>query len=78
MAPVLMGRLDAVVLTGGLARSERITDGLTARIGFLGDVVLVPGEDELEALAHGCLRVLRGEEEPRCYPEKVDGATIEL
>jgi butyrate kinase len=78
MAAVLSGSLDAIVLTGGLARSERITEGIKARVGFLGDIVLVPGEDELEALAHGCLRVLRGEEKPRCYPEKVEGATVEL
>jgi butyrate kinase len=78
MATVLKGEVDAIVLTGGLARSERITEGIRARVSSIGKVVLVPGEDELEALAHGCLRVLRGEEEAKNYPETVEGATAEL
>ncbi len=78
MATVLKGELDAVVLTGGLAKSEHVVAGIESRVGFLGRVVVVPGEDELEALAHGCLRVLRGEEEAKTYPETVEGATVEL
>jgi butyrate kinase len=74
MATVLKGDVDAIVLTGGLAKSEYITSGIEEWVGFLGRVILAPGEDELEALALGCLRVLRGEEEAKVYPEPVEGA----
>jgi butyrate kinase len=74
MATVLRGDVDAIVLTGGLAKSEYITGGIEAWVGFLGRIVLAPGEDELEALALGCLRVLRGQEEAKVYPEPVEGA----
>jgi len=74
MAVVLDGDLDAVVLTGGLAKSRRVTEGVRAKISFLGKVVVAPGEDELAALALGCLRVLRGEEEAKTYPQPVEGA----
>lgn len=62
---VLEGRLDGIVLTGGLANSKWIIENLTQRTGFLGKIIVIPGEDELEALAAGCLRVLSGEEEAR-------------
>ena len=72
MAVVLEGRLDAVVLTGGLAHSDYIVERLRSRVSFLGDVVVIPGEDELKALALGCLRVLRGEEAAKTYPQPVE------
>jgi butyrate kinase len=74
MAVVLGGKLDAIVLTGGLAKSDFFTRKISERVGFLGKVIVVPGEDELEALALGCLRVLRGEEAAKTYPETVEGA----
>jgi butyrate kinase len=74
MATVLEGRVDAIVLTGGLAHSAFVTDRIRERVAFLGDVILLPGEDELRALALGALRVLRGEEKARDYPEAIDGA----
>lgn len=73
MAAALDGKLDAVVLTGGLANNEYIVERLRAKIAFLGDVVVVPGEDELKALALGCLRVLRNEETAKTYPQTVEG-----
>ena len=73
MAAVLDGELDAVVLTGGLANNEYIMERLLAKIAFLGKTVVVPGEDELKALALGCLRVLRGEETAKAYPQTVEG-----
>ncbi|MFH1502147.1 MAG: butyrate kinase [Candidatus Eisenbacteria bacterium] len=72
MAVVLGEDLDAIVLTGGIAKSETIVGRIADRIGFLGRVIILPGEDELRALALGCLRVLRGEEEARTYPDTVD------
>lgn len=64
-ATVLEGRLDAVVVTGGLAHSAWIMERLTARIAFLGRLLTYPGEDELLALALGAGRALRGEEPAR-------------
>jgi butyrate kinase len=56
-----------VVLTGGLAHSEAFVKEIRVSIEFLGRVVVIPGEDEMKALALGALRVLRGEEEAKSY-----------
>jgi butyrate kinase len=64
MATVLNGKVDAILLTGGMARSEKLISGLRRAAGWIAPVVVYPGEDELEALAEGALRVLRGEEQP--------------
>jgi butyrate kinase len=77
MAAALDCDIDAVVLTGGLAKSDYISKRIRSKTDFLGRVVVVPGEDELEALALGCLRVLRGEEEAKTYPETVEGTALE-
>ncbi|MDR2176368.1 MAG: butyrate kinase [Synergistaceae bacterium] len=61
-AAVLKGRVDAIVLTGGLAYSDRLCAFLTSRTEFIAPVLRYPGEDEMRALAEGALRVLRGEE----------------
>lgn len=74
MAAALEGRVDAIVLTGGLAHSDRVTGGIERRAGFIAPVIVMPGEDEMEALASGCLRVLRGEEEALEYPRAIEGA----
>lgn len=66
-AAALQGRVDAVILTGGLAYSNRFTDLIASRVAFIGPVKVYPGEDESAALAQGALRVLRGEEEPGRY-----------
>jgi butyrate kinase len=67
MAAVLSGRIDAVVITGGLARSERLTGWIRDRVSFLAPFIVIPGEREMEALASGALRALRGEEEVMRY-----------
>lgn len=66
-AAVLRGRIDAMVITGGLARSDRLVDDVRRRVSFLAPVLVYPGEDEMSALAEGVLRVLNGEEEVREY-----------
>ncbi|NLP18928.1 MAG: butyrate kinase [Firmicutes bacterium] len=66
-ATVLKGQLDAIVLTGGIAHSKILTGWIHDRISFLAPVLIYPGEGEMEALAQGALRVLRGEEEARVY-----------
>ena len=67
MATVLSGSLQAIVLTGGLAASVRLTGWIANRVRFLGPVLVYPGEHELLALAQGASRVLRGEEQAKEY-----------
>jgi butyrate kinase len=67
MAAVLAGHLHAVVLTGGLAASGMLTGWITERTAFLGRCLVYPGEDELQSLALGALRILRAEEIPLEY-----------
>lgn len=63
MFTVLKGDVDAVILTGGIAHSSMVTEGIIERIGKLAPVHIYPGEDEMEALAMNGLRVMRGETE---------------
>lgn len=58
---VLFGKIDAILLTGGMAHSDYIISRLKQRISFLAPVHVYPGEDELEALALNALAALRGE-----------------
>ncbi len=67
MATVLAGKVDAILITGGMAKSKWLVKNLKRRIEFLAPVHVYPGEDELKALAEGVLRVLRGEEQARVY-----------
>ena len=61
MGAVLSFRVDGIVLTGGMANSKRLCAAITERVGTLAPVLVLPGEAEMEALALGALRVLRGE-----------------
>ena len=67
LSAVLCGKVDAIVLTGGLANSKDITEGIEGRVGFIAPVMAYPGEFEMEALANGALRALRGEEAVKAY-----------
>ncbi len=67
MAAVLGGRVDAVLLTGGMARSERVAAVLEEGLGWVAPVRVLPGEDELRALTEGALRVLEGTEQALDY-----------
>jgi butyrate kinase len=67
-AVVLSGDVRAVVLTGALANSELLVGLLRPRVSFIAEIIVLPGENELESLASGALEVLRGEERPRTYP----------
>ncbi|MFH1350844.1 MAG: butyrate kinase [Pseudomonadota bacterium] len=58
MAPVLKGRVDAVVLTGNLCNARTVVEEIKNRISFIGSVCVYPGEDELENLASGGFAVL--------------------
>jgi butyrate kinase len=66
-ATVLEGKVDQVIMTGGIAYSKYVTSEITKRVDFISGVTLYPGEDELLALAQGALRVLNGEEKAKEY-----------
>ena len=67
MAAVLSGKVDAIIMTGGIAYDKAITQMISDRVSFIAPVKLYPGEDELLALAQGALRVMNGEEEAKAY-----------
>ncbi|QHS22687.1 butyrate kinase [Virgibacillus sp. MSP4-1] len=68
---VLEGKVDAIVLTGGLAYDDSFVDMIKKRVKWIADIWTYPGEDELLALAEGTLRVLNGEETPKTYPQSI-------
>jgi len=63
MSPALRGDCDAIIVTGGLAYNTYLVEDVKKYIAWLGKVVVLPGEYEMEALALGGLRILRGEEQ---------------
>ena len=63
LSAVVCGKVDRIILTGGIAYSKYIADYITEHVSFIAPVEVMPGEFEMEALAAGALRVLRGEEE---------------
>ncbi|CAM4119203.1 butyrate kinase [Mesobacillus thioparans] len=67
MATVLEGKADGIILTGGISHSEMITEWIREKVSFIGEVFVLPGEAEMEALAFGALRVLTGQEEAERY-----------
>ena len=67
LSVVLNGRCDAIILTGGLAYSKLLTDRITEYVGFIAPVCVMPGENEMEALAMGGLRILTGAESAQKY-----------
>lgn len=67
MATVLEGRVDAVILTGGMAYSKMLTEWINKSVSYIGPVHIVAGENEMSALAKGTLRVLNQEESAREY-----------
>lgn len=66
-APGVCGRVDAILLTGGIAYSKYFTGEVARRVEFIAPVVVYAGEDEMKSLALGGLRVLRGQEQAKTY-----------
>ncbi|MDR3119308.1 MAG: butyrate kinase [Mediterranea sp.] len=60
-ATVLQGKIDAIILTGGMAHSDGIISKLKPYISFLSEIEVYPGEDEMEALAMNASGALSGE-----------------
>ncbi|WDV46769.1 butyrate kinase [Clostridiaceae bacterium M8S5] len=71
MSTVLKGEVKSIILTGGLAYSSELTDFITKMVSFIAPVKIYPGEDEMQALNMGALRVLNGEEEAKIYENEV-------
>lgn len=67
MATVLHGRVDAIILTGGIAYNKMICGKITDMVGFIAPVIISPGENEMEALAANALRVIEGRLEAKEY-----------
>ena len=67
MACVLNGRVDQIILTGGIAYGKDVCEVLKERTGWIAPVTVYPGEDELLALAQGAMRVMNGEEKVMEY-----------
>lgn len=67
------GKVDAVILTGGIAHSKMFTQWIKERVEYIAPVIIVPGEREMEALAMGGLRVMDGQEQLKNYTWLPDG-----
>ena len=67
MATVLKGKVDQIIVTGGIAYNADVVEKIKERAGFIAPFTVYPGEDELLALTQGALRVLNGEEEAMKY-----------
>jgi butyrate kinase len=70
-AVTMNGKLDAILITGGVAHDSDFVRMIQERVQWIAPVLIYPGEDEMSALNQGALRVLRGEEKPRIYGESI-------
>lgn len=74
MAAVCKGKVDRVIITGGVANYGKLAGMLTSYVSFIAPVKILPGEEEMSALASGALRVLRGEETALNYIGEIENA----
>lgn len=70
LATVVSGDVDGIIITGGIAHSKLMTGLIKERVKFIGPVTILPGENELESLAMGGLRVLKNEEKVRIFSQE--------
>ena len=70
LGPVFYGKVDAILVTGGIAYSDYVISRLKERISYMAPVYVYPGEDELEALALNALGALTGELPVQVYTQK--------
>ena len=71
LAVYVDGKVDNIILTGGIAYSEYFTKEVAKRVEFIAPVIVYAGENEMESLALGALRVQRGEEEAKTFTKVV-------
>ena len=67
MATVLKGKVEAIILTGGIAHNEILVNKIKDRTGWIAPVVVYPGEEEMKALAQAVVRVINGVEKVKTY-----------
>lgn len=67
MAAALGGRVDAVILTGGIAHNKSVVEYISEFCSFIAPIAVYPGENELESLVTNALVVLRGVITPKVY-----------
>lgn len=67
LSVTVFGKVDKIILTGGMAHSERLTDIICKRIAHIAEISLIPGAFEMEALGKGVYRVTQGIEQPNEY-----------
>ena len=67
LAAALNGKVDAILLTGGIAHSNLVVEEIEEHVSWIAPVKVYAGEDEMLALAQGTLRVLNGEEDAKEY-----------
>lgn len=75
LAAAVSGKVDRIILTGGIAYSKMFTGWITERVDWIAPVEIMGGEYEMEALAAGALRVLQGKEELQVFSDIAAGAT---
>lgn len=68
---VVCGNINNVILTGGISYSKYLVEKISSMVSFIAELVVYPGEDEMDALNKGALRVLQGEEKVKVYEEEV-------
>lgn len=73
LAVTRQGKIDQIILTGGIAYSDKLTGWIEEYVKWIAPVTVIPGEKEMEALAAGALRVLNGEEKIHKYETMPDG-----
>lgn len=71
MATVLKGDVKNIIISGGMAYSDYIVNYIKDRISFIADIVVYPGEDEMDALNRGALRAEEGVEKVKIYEDEV-------
>lgn len=70
LSTIYQGELDAIILTGGIAYSKELTAMISKSVSFIAPVHVYPGENEMESLTMGGLRILKGEEEGKIFKIK--------
>ena len=66
-ATVLKGKVDAILITGGIARGKAFVEDIKERVSFIAPVFVYPGEDEMKALAMNAYMLHNGEIEAKVY-----------
>ena len=67
LSATMKGKVDAIILTGGMAYSKTLTAWISEYVSYIAPVVVLPGENEMEALAFGGIRLLDGKEQANIY-----------